>query len=112
MALLGFFLLLALSGLLALGVFIWCARLAVFGNWKQSLSILAAGLLAGLVSVGLMILLLAALGETVTALPKETIATIFGLGFSWGSFAMAVSLGLWPFVKRLVYQSRRWADRR
>ena len=107
-----FLLLLALSGLVSLGVFFWCARLVLTGKWKQSLSILVAGALAGLSVVGFLTLLFAVLGETLTGLPKETVAAIFIVGFAPGSFAMAVSFGLWPFIKQLVYQSRRWADRR
>lgn len=104
--------LLALSALVGLGVFFWCARLVLTGKWKQSLSILAVGSLAGLSAVGFLAVLLAVLGEKIAGLPNETVAAIFVMGFAPGSFAMAVSFGLWPFIKQLVYQSRRWADRR
>jgi hypothetical protein len=106
-----FFLLFAVSAVLGLCVLAWCARLARAGNWRHCLLVLAAGLLAGLTVVGLLLLLMATFGENVYT-PRDVLATVFAVGFSSGSFAMAVSLGLWPFVKGFVYQSRRWADRK
>ena len=106
------FLLFAVSAILGLCVLAWCARLARAGNWRHCLLVLAAGLLAALVAVGLLILHLATFGENVNRTTRDVIAPVFALGFSGGSFAMAVSLGLWPFVKGFVYQSRRWADRK
>ena len=107
-----FLLLFGISGLVGLSVVVWCARLALTGKWKQGLSIVVIGSLTGLLAIGLLLLVFIALGGTSSGPPKEAVAAIFFLGFSWGSFATAVSLGLWPIVKRLVYQSRRWADRR
>ena len=82
------------------------------GNRTHGLSILVAGSLAGLLTVGLLTLLFMTFGEAAIDLSAGTCAAIFVVGFSWGSLSMAISLGLWPFVKGLLYQSRRWADRR
>lgn len=107
-----FLLLLGISAIVGIGVIAWCIRLARIHQWKQVLAILAAGMLGGLLLLALAALLLMILGEKPTAAPAAFVGSIFGVAFVWGSFAMAITLGLWPYVKLLVLQSRRWADRR
>ena len=106
-----FFLLIAISALVGLGVIAWCIRLALIYQWRQVLAILAAGLAAGILLLALAALVLMVLGEKPPAAPVAFLGSIFGVACVWGSFAMAITLGLWPYVKLLILQSRRWADR-
>ena len=107
-----FLLLLGISAVVGIGVICWCARLAFIREWKHILSIFAAGFVSGLMLLALVALLLKLLDETPAAASTTLLCSIFTVAFVWGSFAMAITLGFWPFVKQLVFQSRRWADRR